>query len=206
MSGVVIALTIWCQCQAFTLLKKSTSLLPSFVRSVSCSSSWQIMQKSVTKPQVEGNLNLQTVNRLAPVRNKREGTMMSHVHVDRHGTSTRSSSRIPTTLQNVILSSNRGNEVHVPPPKNVAYKVFFRGWLGRTFSSESKAGGKPSKSGQKKNIQLLVEEASEIKNQESNPTKHANSRPVLARRDSNSTLTPAPDRRSTKVTRKKVSY
>jgi hypothetical protein len=37
-------------------------------------------------------------------------------------------SRIPTSLQSVFLASNRGAEVHAPPPERVAYKVFFRNW------------------------------------------------------------------------------
>lgn len=40
-----------------------------------------------------------------------------------------SSSRIPTTLQAVFLASNRGNEVHKPPPDSAANKVYFRNWL-----------------------------------------------------------------------------
>ena len=43
--------------------------------------------------------------------------------------------RIPATLQAVFLTSNRGKDVSAPPPQRVAFKTFFRGWLG---SSESK--------------------------------------------------------------------
>jgi hypothetical protein len=42
-----------------------------------------------------------------------------------------SGSRIPTTLQAVFLASNRGKDVHQPPPRQVAFRTFlFRGgWL-----------------------------------------------------------------------------
>jgi hypothetical protein len=46
-----------------------------------------------------------------------------------HHANTNKQSRIPATLQSVFLASNRGNEVHKPPPDNVAYKVFFRNWF-----------------------------------------------------------------------------
>lgn len=39
------------------------------------------------------------------------------------------SSRIPLALQAVFLASNRGNEVHQPPPDKSASKVFFGNWL-----------------------------------------------------------------------------
>ncbi len=41
--------------------------------------------------------------------------------------------RIPIALQNVFLSSNRGDEVLQPPPQNVASRTFFR-WRGRDVS------------------------------------------------------------------------
>lgn len=45
--------------------------------------------------------------------------------------SSRSSPRIPVALQQVFLQSNRGEEVHVPPSKNMASRIFrtltFRG-------------------------------------------------------------------------------
>jgi len=34
-------------------------------------------------------------------------------------------SRIPSTLQAIFLASNRGKDVHRPPPKSVANKVYF---------------------------------------------------------------------------------
>jgi hypothetical protein len=37
--------------------------------------------------------------------------------------------RIPLALQAVFLASNRGNEVHQPPPDNSASKVFSKNWL-----------------------------------------------------------------------------
>ena len=65
---------------------------------------------------------------------------MGRAHVDNSsGRPVRASSRIPSTLQAVILASNRGNVVNTPPPRQVAFKTF-RGWLGRTFSSDSNNG------------------------------------------------------------------
>jgi hypothetical protein len=50
-------------------------------------------------------------------------------------------SRIPNTLQAVFLASNRGREVHKPPPEKVAYKVYFRNWLfQRQSDSQGKSG------------------------------------------------------------------
>ena len=63
---------------------------------------------------------------------------MNYVHIDHHERAIRGN-RIPVALQHVFLSSNRGNDVHVPPPRQVSNKMFFRGWLGRTFSTESKS-------------------------------------------------------------------
>lgn len=40
-------------------------------------------------------------------------------------------SRIPKTLQAVFLASNRGNDVDKPPPKQVAFRTFFRSFLGK---------------------------------------------------------------------------
>ena len=37
-----------------------------------------------------------------------------------------SQERIPVTLQNVFLASNRGKEVHKPPPGNIASRTFSR--------------------------------------------------------------------------------
>lgn len=56
--------------------------------------------------------------------------------VDTSGRPVHASSRVPSTLQAVILASNRGHVVNTPPPRQVAFKTF-RGWLGRTFSSDS---------------------------------------------------------------------
>jgi hypothetical protein len=47
--------------------------------------------------------------------------------------------RIPKTLQAVFLASNRGNEVYKPPPKQVAFKTFFRSIMGKGKKSESKS-------------------------------------------------------------------
>ena len=41
--------------------------------------------------------------------------------------------RIPRTLQGVFLASNRGKDVHQPPPQQVASKVFFKNWLKGAF-------------------------------------------------------------------------
>lgn len=38
-------------------------------------------------------------------------------------------SRIPQTLQAVFLASNRGKDVHKPPPDRVAFKLFLRNWV-----------------------------------------------------------------------------
>jgi hypothetical protein len=59
------------------------------------------------------------------------------VHTDRNNNATQVNGRIPTTLQNVFLTSNRGIEVNAPPPLRVGDKVFRRSLLGRTYSSES---------------------------------------------------------------------
>ena len=50
---------------------------------------------------------------------------------------TNRAARIPTTLQSVFLASNRGNEVHKPPPENVAFKVFFRNWFFQRGGNKS---------------------------------------------------------------------
>ena len=41
--------------------------------------------------------------------------------------------RIPRTLQGVFLASNRGKDVHQPPPQQVASKTFFKNWLKGAF-------------------------------------------------------------------------
>jgi hypothetical protein len=73
----------------------------------------------------------------------------------------RQSSRIPSTLQAVFLASNRGKDVNAPPPQRVAFKTFFRGWLGRSDSKnkkQQKGGGKckpeHAKKKQKKEVKL----------------------------------------------------
>jgi hypothetical protein len=38
-------------------------------------------------------------------------------------------SRIPSTLQAVFLASNRGKDVHKPPPEKAGSKVFFSNWF-----------------------------------------------------------------------------
>jgi hypothetical protein len=59
------------------------------------------------------------------------------VHIDRHSNVTQTTGRVPATLQNVFLASNRGIDVDIPPPLRVANKVFQRSLLGRTYSSDS---------------------------------------------------------------------
>jgi hypothetical protein len=41
----------------------------------------------------------------------------------------------------VFLASNRGSEVHAPPPERVAYKVFFRNWRFQAKSFSESASG-----------------------------------------------------------------
>jgi hypothetical protein len=55
------------------------------------------------------------------------------------GSNTRStcSGRIPKSLQAVFLSSNRGNDVHQPPPKQVASKIFLRRWITNNETSST---------------------------------------------------------------------
>jgi hypothetical protein len=53
------------------------------------------------------------------------------------------SSRIPTTLQQVFLSSNRGNNVDKPPPMKVANRMFRTFW-SKAFSSNSTGNTKKS--------------------------------------------------------------
>jgi hypothetical protein len=57
-------------------------------------------------------------------------------------------SRVPTALQTVFLTSNRGIDVHVPPPKRLVHSTILRrGWLGRKRASPldgSKAGAPAS--------------------------------------------------------------
>jgi hypothetical protein len=50
-------------------------------------------------------------------------------------------SRIPASLQAVFLASNRGSDVHAPPPERVAYKVFFRNWRFQAKSFSESATG-----------------------------------------------------------------
>ena len=55
---------------------------------------------------------------------------------------TPSSSRIPNTLQAVFLASNRGRDVHKPPPERVAYKEFIRNWWGSVGHGGSRNGSR----------------------------------------------------------------
>jgi hypothetical protein len=99
-------------------------------------------------------------------------------------------SRIPNTLQAVFLASNRGREVHKPPPEKVAYKVYFRNWL---FQKQGGSGSNVNKGGDKKNSSLFggdrlrarsknlktKQKAEELKQQSSVITPAAN--PVAAK-------------------------
>jgi hypothetical protein len=60
--------------------------------------------------------------------------------------------RIPATLQAVFLASNRGREVHKPPPASVASKVFFRNWL---FQRQTESKEKEAPSLQKRKVKKL---------------------------------------------------
>jgi hypothetical protein len=46
--------------------------------------------------------------------------------------------RIPKALQAVFLASNRGQEVHKPPPNNTANKVFVRNWFFQRSSTKKR--------------------------------------------------------------------
>lgn len=54
----------------------------------------------------------------------------------------RKQGRIPVALQAVFLASNRGKEVHKPPPEKAANKVFFRNWLFQKASNSFSRGKK----------------------------------------------------------------
>lgn len=56
--------------------------------------------------------------------------------------------RIPKTLQAVFLASNRGKEIDKPPPKQVAFKTFFRSFMGK--------GSKKSKETKEKDEQAIA--------------------------------------------------
>ena len=79
--------------------------------------------------------------------------------------------RIPFTLQAVFLASNRGNEVHKPPPEKVASKVFFRNWL---FQRQSNSGNNKRSlfSLMKKDTKDVTEVAKEA---EASPAERRNS-------------------------------
>jgi hypothetical protein len=64
-------------------------------------------------------------------------------------------SRIPFTLQAVFLASNRGKEVHKPPPENVGSRVFKKNWFLQRKPKQkkdklTKVEGSPSVSQEKK--------------------------------------------------------
>jgi hypothetical protein len=48
--------------------------------------------------------------------------------------------RIPALLQAVFLSSNRGNDVHEPPPNRVAHRVFFGRKLRTPWGQKKQTG------------------------------------------------------------------
>ena len=54
----------------------------------------------------------------------------------------RKQGRIPVALQAVFLASNRGKEVHKPPPEKAANKVFFRNWFFQKASNSFSRGKK----------------------------------------------------------------
>lgn len=63
-------------------------------------------------------------------------------------------SRIPFTLQAVFLASNRGKDVHKPPPENAGSKVFKKNWFLQRQAKEKKnklkTEGSPAESPAKK--------------------------------------------------------
>ncbi|GAX10949.1 hypothetical protein FisN_2Lh479 [Fistulifera solaris] len=70
-------------------------------------------------------------------------------------------SRIPFTLQAVFLASNRGKEVHKPPPENVGSRVFKKNWFlqrkPKQKKDTSKEEGNPKTSQNKKAEKRKVE-------------------------------------------------
>jgi hypothetical protein len=56
-------------------------------------------------------------------------------------------SRIPFTLQAVFLASNRGKDVHKPPPENAGSKVFFCNWFFQRKPDSKKKKFNKTKSG-----------------------------------------------------------
>ena len=60
--------------------------------------------------------------------------------------------RIPVTLQAVFLASNRGKEVHKPPPASVASKVFIRNWL---FQRQTESKEKETPTSKKRKVKKL---------------------------------------------------
>jgi len=71
-----------------------------------------------------------------------------------------SRSRIPTALQAVFLTSNRGGNVETPPPDRAAHKVFQRNWFYQPKSNSQKALSKKlsigdESVGESENVQSL---------------------------------------------------
>ena len=56
----------------------------------------------------------------------------------------RKQTRIPSTLQAVFLTSNRGKTVSQAPPDKVASKVFFQNWIfqGKSLSGKKNNGSR----------------------------------------------------------------
>jgi len=63
----------------------------------------------------------------------------SHSKKYRPGNAGNHAARIPKMLQAVFLASNRGHDVHKPPPENVASKDFFRTWRGKSNKQTGKS-------------------------------------------------------------------
>lgn len=55
---------------------------------------------------------------------------------------TMNTSRIPLSLQAVFLASNRGKDVHKPPPEKVATKTFTRNWMFQGLMTGNKRRAK----------------------------------------------------------------
>jgi hypothetical protein len=63
------------------------------------------------------------------------------------------SSRIPTSLQHVFLSSNRGHDVDKPPPLQVANRAFRTLW-SKTFKGNSGKSTNGAAAAQPKKVEL----------------------------------------------------
>jgi hypothetical protein len=86
-------------------------------------------------------------------------------------------SRIPKTLQAVFLASNRGNDVHKPPPKQVAFRTFFRNWLGTKPATNGEIKEKKGRNN-KKNHDTKTEQEKMVANSYQKGKSKSNSNPM----------------------------